>query len=136
MIGDLDHHSVSSWFDSYLRVCNRHTFGELEHFMADDVIVNGEPTGRADYVATLRALARGFPDYRWTVQQLVINDGWLAVQALGTGTHLGTFLGYRATGRTVRTAEYGWYRIEDLMIVELRDTIDRFALLAQLRGSG
>lgn len=133
---DLDRQSVSAWFNSYLRVCNRHTFAELEHFVAEDVIVNGEPSGRSGYVATLRTLARGFPDYRWTVQQLVINDGWLAVHALGTGTHLGTFMGCRPTGRTVRTEEYGWYRIESSRIVEVRDTIDRFALLAQLQARG
>ena len=136
MAAEIEDHDVQTWFESYLRVCNRHVFGELEHFVAEDVRVNGREIGRANYLAGLRTLARGFPDYRWTVRQLVINEGWLAVQALGTGTHLGTFLGLAATGRTVRRQEYAWYRIENFMIVELRDTIDRLALLEQLQAPG
>lgn len=136
MTAEIEQHDVQMWFESYLRVCNRHVFGELEHFIAENVRVNGRDVGRASYLAGLRALARGFPDYRWTVQELVINHDWLAVHALGTGTHLGTFLGHRATGRPVRNEEYGWYRIENSVIVELRDTIDPLALLDQLRAAG
>ncbi len=130
---ELQRHAVVSWFESYLRVCNRHTFDELDHFLAADLTVNGTTTTRAGYVAELRSLARGFPDYRWTMQQLVINEGWLAVHLLGTGTHLGTFAGLRATGRRVRSEEYAWYRLQDSAIVELRDSYERAGLLEQIR---
>ncbi len=133
MAAEIQDHTLQSWFESYLRVCNQHVFDRLGHFVATDVMVNGRPAGLETYVTGLRKVARGFPDYRWTLQHLVMNDGWLAAHYLDTGTHLGTFMGIGATGVRVRTDEFAFYRITDFMITEVWVTADNVGLLEQIR---
>ncbi|MBA8795824.1 putative ester cyclase [Friedmanniella endophytica] len=117
---------LQTWFEGYLRVCNRHTFEELRHFVAEELVVDGRAVGRSAWIDELRALARGFPDYRWTLQHLLINpDGWLAARLITSGTHLGTFRGRRGTGTRVRAEQVSLYRLDGYVITELWTGTDR-----------
>jgi predicted ester cyclase len=73
--------------------CNRHDFGSLGLFVADDVRVDDKPTGVAAHVAGLEEVVRVFPDYRWEVRHLLVEPPLLAAHLVDSGTHRGTFLG-------------------------------------------
>jgi predicted ester cyclase len=59
-----------------------------------------------------------FPDYRWDLQQVLVEDRWIAARLLGSGTHTGHFRGVAATGRLIRTQELVMYRVRDGKIVQ------------------
>jgi predicted ester cyclase len=97
-------------------------------------VVNGEPQGLAVYREGLAAVVATFPDYRWRLDHLIAEDDWLAVHFADSGTHRGTFLGVRPTGKAVETQEFAFYRLEDGKIVEVWVTADDLATLRQLQS--
>lgn len=125
--------SMRASYRRYLDRCNRHDFDRLDEFVAADVHVNGERQGLAGYIAGLRAVVTAFPNYRWELQHLVVERDWLAAHLHDTGTHLGMVFGEPATGRSVSTEEFAFYRIEGARIVEVWVTADNLHLLRQLR---
>ena len=103
--------ALKDWYRRYNEVCNAHRFGELADFVADDVVVNGEPTGLAAYQEGLGAVVAAFPDYRWHLRHLVVEGSWIAAHFVDTGTHRGAFRGVPPTGRPVTTREFAFYRV-------------------------
>jgi predicted ester cyclase len=124
---------LDAWYRRYNEHCNEHRFGELDAFVAADVVVNDAVQGLADYAAGLRGVVTAFPDYRWELRHLLIDGGWIAAHLHDTGTHRGTFLGVPATGRQVATQEFAIYRVTAGKIAEVWVTADNLDLLTQLR---
>jgi predicted ester cyclase len=125
-------HEIEAFYRVYLQTCNEHRFDDLGEFVAADVVVNGEPRGLEGYVAGLRSVIRGFPDYHWELRHLVVDDEWFAAHLATSGTHRGPLLGVPATGRTAGTHEYAVYRTAAGRIAELWGTADDLALRTQL----
>ena len=65
--------------------------------------------------------------------RLVVDGDWIAAHFDDTGTHRGTAFGLAATGRSVRTQEFAFYRVADGKIAEVWGTADDLDLLDQLR---
>jgi aspartyl-tRNA synthetase len=124
---------LEDFYRRYNRCCNDHDLGSLGAFVADDVMVDGEPRGLAAYVAGLEAVVRAFPDYRWEIRHLLVDPPLVAAHFVDTGTHRGEFLGVPATGRAVTTQEFAFYRITGDRIREVWVTADDLRLLSQLR---
>jgi predicted ester cyclase len=118
----------------YNATCNEHRFGDLGQFVADDVVVNGEPDGLAGYVAGLEAVVRAFPDYRWDLRHLLVDGDLVSAHFVDTGTHRGEWLGVPPTGRMVTTQEFALYRWSGGRITEVWVTADNLRVLDQLRG--
>jgi predicted ester cyclase len=116
----------------YLRCCNEHRFDELDAFVHDPVVVNGDPVGLDAYVSGLKAAVAAFHDYHWQVQHLLINEPWLVAHLHDTGTHTGTRWGVAATGTTIATQEFALYRLHDAKIAEVWVTADDLHVLRQL----
>jgi predicted ester cyclase len=113
---ELERDELLDLYRRYLERCNEHRFDGLGEYVADDV--NGPREGLSRYIAGLRAVVEGFPDYRWDLQRLLVDGQWLAARLSGTGTHTGSFRGVAATGRAIRTQELVIYRVADGKIVE------------------
>jgi predicted ester cyclase len=124
---------LRSFYARYLEACNAHDFARLGDFVAEDVAVNGEREGLADYVAGLEAVVAAFPDYRWDLRHLLVDGCWISAHFVDTGTHRGDFLGVPPTGRVVATQEFAVYRIAEDRIAEVWVAADNLRLLDQLR---
>ncbi|MFW3171448.1 ester cyclase [Geodermatophilus sp. CPCC 206100] len=116
----------------YNALCNAHRFDDLGEFVAEELEVNGERQGLADYAEGLTAVVRAFPDYRWDLRHLLVDDPWVSAHFVDTGTHRGPWLGVPATGRVVRTQEFSVYRWVDGRIREVWVTADDLGTLRQL----
>ena len=123
---------LKRWYRTYNEACNAHRFDDLRAFVAQDVAVNGEPQGLEGYVAGLRAVVDAFPDYRWDLQHLLVEDQWIAAHFVDRGTHRGTFRSLPPTGRAVTTHEFAMYRVQDSRIAEVWVTADNAALLGSV----
>lgn len=67
---------------------------------------------KKEYVEFARMLTAAFPDLQMTIEESIGDDERVAFRFHLTMTHLGTFLGIPATGRTVRVQGMGfcWFR--------------------------
>jgi len=124
---------VESFYRRYNRCCNAHEFDQLGEFVAESVEVNGQVQSLDQYISNLKAVVRAFPDYRWELRHLLIEDCWISAHFHDTGTHRAIYLGVPATGRSVSTQEFALYRLRNDKIVEVWVTADDLHLLEQLR---
>lgn len=116
----------------YLARCNAHDFESLGEFVTENVVVNGQPRGLADYQAGLARIITAFPNYHWELSHLLAEGNWLAAHFIDTGTHHGVFLGVNATGEAIVTSEFAFYRLAGGKIVEVWVTADNLGTLKQL----
>jgi predicted ester cyclase len=122
-----------AFYRRYNACCNDHRFEDLPDFVARDVVINGIDRGLDAYADELRAVVRGFPDYRWELRHLIADAPWIAAHLADTGTHRGTFHGVQPTGRTVSTQEFAFYRVDAGRIAEVWGMAFHVQLLEQLR---
>ena len=128
--------ALAERYRCYNAVCNAHKFARLTEFVHEHVEVNGEVQGLAAYRAGLEQVVIAFPDYRWDLRHLLVDEPWVAAHFIDTGTHRGPAFGIPATGRPVRTQEFAVYRFADDRIAEVWVTADNLRVLEQLRGQG
>jgi predicted ester cyclase len=119
---------VVAWYRRYNAICNRHAFDELGPFLRDVVQVNGADRTAQGYIDDLFVVANAFPDYRWEIQRILVDEPWIAVHFTDRGTHLGPWHGVAPTGRTVTTDEFAMYRLENGRIAEVWVTADNARL--------
>jgi len=124
---------LAAFYRRYNACCNEHRFEDLGEFVARDVAINDAEHGLDVYMENLRSVVRTFPDQRWEVRHLVVDEPWVAVHLTDTGTHRGPYLGVAPTGRFVTTQEFALYRIEAGRIAAVWGTVDHAHLLEQIR---
>jgi predicted ester cyclase len=100
-------------YENYLARCNEHRFDELGEFVDENVSGSGPDDGLAAYVEGLHALVAAFPDWRWELQDRVVQGCSVAARLIGRGTHAGPFQGVAPTGRPVEVQELVGYRFAD-----------------------
>jgi predicted ester cyclase len=122
---------VVRWYLDYLDACNRRAWDELEHFLAETVLVNGRARTRREYVADIMSTVAVFPDYRWELRRIVFEGEWLAVHLHDVGTRAGAFLSVPGDGTRVETDEFDMYRIIDGLIWEVEGTADNARLCSR-----
>ena len=135
MTGVPDRRELEAFYRRYNATCNEHRFDRLGEFVAEDVQVNGEAQGLTGYATGLGEVVRAFPDYRWELRHLLIDGDWIGAHFVDTGTHRGTAFGVAATGRSVHTQEFAFYRIDAGKIVEVWVAADNLRTLDQLRDA-
>jgi predicted ester cyclase len=108
---------VVGLYERYLARCNEHRFDELGEFVSEQVSGSGAVDGLAGYIDGVRAVCTAFPDYRWELQELVVEEDTIAARLIGRGTHTGPFDGIAPTGRRISTQELVIYRFADGKIV-------------------
>ena len=104
-------------YQRYLACCNDRRFDELSELVSEEVGGSGTEDGLVAYVDRIRAVVVGFPDYRWELQDLVVEGDTIAARLTGRGTHTGTFVGLAPTGRSITIQELVVYRFADGKIV-------------------
>ena len=124
---------LAEFYRRYNAYCNEHRFDEFAEFVAPDVTINDTGRGLEDYTAGLRAVVRGFPDYRWQLRRLMVAEPWIAAHLTDTGTHRAAYFGIEATGRAVSTEEFAFYRVDSGRIAEVWGTPFHAHLLEQIR---
>ncbi|WP_432496819.1 ester cyclase [Kineococcus auxinigenes] len=114
---ELERADVVALYERYLTCCNEHRFDDLGEFVSERVSGSGPVDGLAAYVDGVKAVCVAFPDYRWELQELVVEGGAIAARLIGRGTHTAPFSGIAPTGRRISTQELVVYRVADGKIV-------------------
>ena len=109
---------LAALYERYLTHCNEHRFDELGEFISEQVGGSGDVDGLAGYVDRLKVVSTGFPDYRWELQKVVVEEDMIAARLIGEGTHTGPFGGIPPTGRRISTQELVIYRFAEGKIVQ------------------
>ena len=111
------------WLD-YLSYCNERRLDELDDHVHDQITFNDEPVSRDDYAAAIAGNLTAVPDFRWSVEDLVVQGETVAVRLTDTGTPTADWLGIQATGESFRITEWAMYHYRDDKIAAMHFLLD------------
>jgi steroid delta-isomerase-like uncharacterized protein len=124
----------------YQDALNTGRFKVLDDLLSADFVehehVPGIPPTGAGIAEKYTLLRTGFPDLRFTIEDLFHVGDRVAVRTTVAGTHTGEFRGLAPTGRRFDVTAVGIFRIQDGRIVEHWGVFDQVAMLADLQGTG
>ena len=108
-----------------------------EELISPDAVfhVPGRPEpmrGPAGYLAVIGMMRGGFPDIRWTLEEVIAEGDKVAARFTMRGTHRGTFFGVPPTGKTIAVQAMNFYRLSGGQFVEERGQPDLLGLLQQI----
>jgi len=92
----------------------------------------GHAPGPAGVKSVIASLRRAFSDFRLTIEDLVVSGEVVWTRNVATGTNDGSFMGYPATGRSMRVDVIDVLRVVDGKVVEHWGIPDRLGALLQL----
>ena len=81
---------------------------------------------------TIRYLRSAFPDFKITIDEVIVSGDKVWARQRGGGTNLGSFAGHPPTGITAFTDVIDVVRIEDGKIVEHWGVPDQLGMMMQL----
>jgi predicted ester cyclase len=116
------------------------TLGRLEvadELVADDLTEHQDygpnhAAGSAGVKAVIASLHRAFSDFRLTIEDVRVDGDMVWMRNVATGTHDGPFLGYAATGRSIRITVFDVLRVVGGRLVEHWGVPDRLGALMQI----
>ena len=114
----LERAEIAALYERYLARCNEHRFDQLGEFVSEQVSGSGAADGLAAYIDRLDTVHTAFPDYRWDLQDVIVERDMIAARLIGQGTHTGPFGDIAPTGRRITTQELVIYRFADGKIVQ------------------
>ncbi|TDQ54848.1 ester cyclase [Actinorugispora endophytica] len=123
---------VKEWYLRYVAALNAHELGGMDEFIADDVVLNGEPGTRDDVVAVMKYNIDAVPDLQWEVEELLFDRDRIAVRAVNTGTPVKEWLDVPPSGASFEIVEYAIYKVSDGRFVQMTALHDSADLLRQL----
>ncbi len=125
---------LKDFYERYIAGLNARDWVAVGALIADDVHVNGTAYKRENVIASLEGIADAVPDFQWTVQDLFTDEYRIAARLHDTGTPVKPFLGHEPTGGSLSIMEYGSYRVENGLFVDMWFLIDAMTAGEQLRS--
>lgn len=115
---------------------NPDTANELVHdrYYIHDREIAEQLQGPELYKALARKTREIFPDMRFTINDIVIDDDEIALRWTMTGTHEGPMSGLDPTGKHVEMAAIEINRFENGKLIETWTQSDQIGLLEQLNA--
>lgn len=108
----------------------------LVEIASPEIVDHNPGPGQAPHVEGIRQLiqmVRGaFPDWHYTLHDMVAEGDQVAARWSARGTHQGEFLGIGPTGKQVNVTGINVFRIENGKIKEYWHNFDMFGWLVQL----
>jgi predicted ester cyclase len=88
--------------------------------------------GPAAFAANVTALRAGFPDIRFTIEDVVAEGDRVAVRWTWQGTHTGSFRGFAPSGKAVHDSGLVLYRFANGKVAAAVVETDRLGVLQQI----
>src|SRR4030067_1408920 len=121
-------------------VWNKGNLSLVDEILAQDFVdynrPPGAPDGREGYRAGVIMIRTAFPDFNFSLDQILAEDDHVAIRRTGLGTHKGDFLGISPTGKQVSLGSMTFIRIKNGRIAERWGISDIPRVIQQLQAKG
>ena len=111
--------------------------GTLKQIVAEDAVDHnlapGSKPGRPGLLEAVDAFQKGFPDLRISVDRLVAEGDFVAVNGKITGMNTGPLMGAAPSGKRADFSYMDMYRIANGQIVDMWHVEDIAAMVQQLK---
>jgi steroid delta-isomerase-like uncharacterized protein len=117
-------------------VVNKGNFDVVEELFHDEYVDHvappGTPPGFEGVKAIFKMFRTGFPDVKFTIDEMIGEGDYVATLVHGEGTHTGQFVEFPPSGKHAIWRSVGFFRIEDGKIIEHWGIPDLLGLLIQI----
>ncbi|MCI0447747.1 ester cyclase [bacterium] len=103
----------------------------LTDLVADDYVSDGQ-NGVTGFASNIESLRKGFPDIKFTLEDLIAEGDRVTARWQWKGTHDGTFRGIPATHKQVTNDGIVIYQLRDGKIIHSWLQTDRLGALQQI----
>ncbi len=125
---------VRRYYDDALTPGNWSALDELvASDFVDHEVLYGIPATRAGLRQKYELLRGGFPDLRFDVEDLLMDEDKVAARVMVSGTHSRAFLGQPPTGQHFSVMSLNIFRVRNGQITEHWGVFDQMGMLTQLR---
>lgn len=128
--------AIVELFHRWHEAADRRDVPAIIGLYADTCIVEspagGAVTGRAAIAEIFAAFYKGFPDFKLTTGEMLIDGDQVAQIGTLTGTDTGGFMGIPATGKPFRLPIVVLYTVKDGLILHERRIYDFTGMLVQV----
>jgi len=115
---------------------NTRNWGLIDEVMApgyiDHYALPGQKTGREGYKEGLISFTNAFPDFQFTIDDMVAEEDKVAIRFTMTGTHKGEIVGILPTNKRITYTHIHIFRYVSGKIVEDWGFGDRLGFMEQL----
>lgn len=125
---------VRDFVRRFFEMANAHDFDRMPEFLHEEVIVNGTAVARDLVIGQFHGYSAAVPDLKWSIEDLVVENGRAAVRLSDTGTPVAPWLGLAPNGASVSFAETAFYEVLDGRLKSMTFLVDVDALKQQLAG--
>ena len=113
----------------------RNLYESINSGRIDDIkaLLNKDLEGGSEqFVANITSLREGFPDIRFTIEDLIAEGDRVAVRWEWTATHTGTFRGIAPTNKRVENSGIAIYQFRDGRIIRSWVQTNRLGAMQQM----
>ena len=93
---------------------------------------SSSPLSADETVDFLKTLYTAFPDFNYSIVDIIAKGDKVIIIERNQGTHQGEFRGVPATGNKIDVSDIAIFRIKDGMIVEIWEEVDMLGWMEQL----
>jgi steroid delta-isomerase-like uncharacterized protein len=117
-------------------VINQGQLDRINDLVVDDFVeldpLPGQQQGREGLKEVIGQIRTAFPDVHWVLDEMVAEGDKVFSRFTWSGTHRGSFLGIRATGRRINVKGVVIDRLMGCKMADSRILIDNLSMLQQL----
>ena len=122
---------LTAHYRRYIGYLNDRRLHELQDFVHEQLIYNGDTKTRAEYQNLIAESVDAAPDLYFNIGLLVVHGNHVACRLDFNCTPRREFLGLQPNGQSVVFAEHAFYRFDHGKIAEVWSLIDRSAVAEQ-----
>ena len=111
---------------------NTGNFELAKDLISEEFISPNGQKGSAQFIEQIKALRTGFPDIKWTVEDLVAEGDKVVVRSTWKGTHTGPFRNYDITRKAITNSAMAIYQFKDGKIIRSWLETDRLGFLISI----
>lgn len=116
----------------YEEILNTGKLELLSQVIDADYTGVGPTKGAAGFAETVNTIRQGFPDIKWTIEELIAEGDKVVARWAWQGTNKGSFRGFAPTGRVVHDNAIAIYKFKESKIVHASIQSDRLGFLQQI----
>jgi len=117
-------------------VVNQGHFDVVDELFHPDYVDHVAPPGTTPGLAGVKEIFQmfrtGFPDVKFTIDQMIGEGNYVATLVHGEGTHTGQFVAFPPSGKHAVWRSVGFFKIQDGKIIEHWGIPDLLGLLIQI----
>jgi steroid delta-isomerase-like uncharacterized protein len=119
----------------YDEVLNEKHVERIDELLAPDFVEHGTPPleGRDAFRAFVEGLVSALPDFRFQVNDWIVEGDRVVARCSATGTHRGVLFGFAPTGKRVSWTAIHIWRVTDGRLAERWSEADRLGIVEQVK---